>query len=51
MFDDIKTTYSVKLSKIIERAGLRNLTPDINTNKIKVPTPASLRLSARKCKK
>lgn len=36
MFDDIKTTYSVKLSKIIERAGLRNLTPDINTNKIKV---------------
>lgn len=36
MFDDIKTTYSVKLSKVIERAGLKNLTPDINTNKILV---------------
>ena len=34
MFDNCKGNYSVKLSKIIEKLGLTNLNPDINTNKI-----------------
>lgn len=34
MFEDMKNLYSVKLSKVIERAALKNLNPDIDTNKI-----------------
>lgn len=34
MFDDMKASYSVKLSRIIERTGLKNLTENINTEKI-----------------
>lgn len=34
MFDDMKSMYSVKLSKVIERAALKNLNPGIDTNKI-----------------
>ncbi len=36
MFDDMKASYSVKLSRIIERTGLKNLTENINTEKILV---------------
>ena len=34
MFDNCKGNYSVKLSKIIEKLGLTNLNPNINTKKI-----------------
>ena len=36
MFGDMKASYSVKLSRIIERTGLKNLTENINTEKILV---------------
>lgn len=34
MFDNMKSSYSVKLSKVIEKTGLTNLNPEIDTNKI-----------------
>lgn len=34
MFEDVKTSYSVKLSKLIEKTDLKNLNPDVNTDKI-----------------
>jgi len=36
MFEDMKSSYSVKLSKIIEKIGLKVLNPDVDTSKIMI---------------
>ena len=39
MFEDGKGNYSVKLSKVIDKLGLINLNPEINTSKILIKQP------------